>query len=202
MLYDNNSIKRRKNIENKIKNIINNIIYIILIPILIYNVSLIVQAINNPNKTPSFLGTKTYVIISGSMEPNIDIGDIVIVKEIKAENQLKVGDIISYRSNQNVITHRIIRIEEDENGKLQFITKGDNNNTEDDDNITYDNIEGRVEKIIPKFGKIALTLQNKTIILLILIYMYVYFSITIHVKKKKKIRRLKRLEYERKCREL
>lgn len=198
-LYTNEEIKRRKNKEIKRKRIVSICVYIILIPILIYNINLIIKAIINPNETPSFLGIKTYVIISGSMEPNIKIGDIVITKSIKnKEESIKVGDIISYRKGQNVITHRITNIEKDENGILRIATKGDNNNTEDSERILINNIEGKVITIIPKIGYITLILKDKVLIILIFIIAYVYISKTEKVKKRKEARKQKRIKYEQK----
>ena len=83
----------------------------------------------NKSETPNFFGIKTFVIISGSMEPNLKISDIVIIKRCE-QNELKENDIISFRSGQSVITHRINKIIETENG-VEYITKGDNNNTKD-----------------------------------------------------------------------
>ena len=198
-LYTNEEIKRRKNKEIKRKRIVSICVYIILIPILIYNINLIIKAIINPNETPSFFRIKTYVIISGSMEPNIKIGDIVITKSIKnKEESIKVGDIISYRKGQNVITHRITNIEKDENGILRIATKGDNNKTEDSERILINNIEGKVITVIPKIGYITLILKDKVLIILIFIIAYVYISKTEKVKKRKEARKQKRIKYEQK----
>lgn len=190
MLYTNEAIKIRKKRQAKLKSLINEIIYIVLLPVLIYNIFIIGQAILNPNKTPNFLGIKTYIIVSGSMEPNLQIGDIAVVKEVPKE-ELKVGDIISFRQGQSVITHRINEILED-----TYITKGDNNNTTDDEPITYEQIEGKVEKMIPIVGKFALMLHQKIaiIIFIVLVYMYVLYTGTI--KRKKANRRIKREKYE------
>ena len=195
MLYTNQEISKRKNIEIKLKNSLNIIIYIILIVIMTYNVSLIIQSVLNPNKTPSFLGIKTYVIISGSMEPNINIGDIVITKE--KEKDLQIGDIISYRKGHSVITHRISQINKNENGDITYKTKGDNNNTEDSEDILSGDIEGKVVKIIPKLGKISLALQNKVIIIVVLIIFYMYISKNYKKNKRLNSRHLKRMEYEK-----
>lgn len=64
MQYTNEAIRERKIKSNKIKKVISIAIYIMLIPLLIYNISLIAQSVINPSKTPSFLGIKTYIIIS------------------------------------------------------------------------------------------------------------------------------------------
>lgn len=86
MLYTNEAIKIRKKRQVKLKSLINEIIYIVLLPVLIYNIFIIGQAILNPNKTPNFLGIKTYIIVSGSMEPNLQIGDIAVVKKFQKKN--------------------------------------------------------------------------------------------------------------------
>lgn len=195
MLYTSQEISKRKNIEIKTKKIWNFIIYFILIIIMTYNISLIFQSILNPNKTPSFLGIKTYVIISGSMEPNINIGDIVITKE--SDEELQIGDVISYRKGQSVITHRITNIIKEENGDTKYRTKGDNNNTEDSEEILIENIEGKVIKVVPKLGEITLLLQNKISIIIIFIILYIYISSNYKKNKKINSRHLKRMEYEK-----
>ncbi len=195
MLYTNEAIKKRKQEVNTAKKIFNIIIYIILIPILVYNLSLIIQAISNPRETPSFFGIKTYVIISGSMQPELEIGDIVIVKKV-GKNQLEKGDIISFRQGQNVITHRIYEIVTEDN-ETKIATKGDNNNVKDDKSITYADIEGKVIKKIPKLGLIALTLKGKMTILIIAIIVYIYLIYDGIIKRKKSKRRIKRIEHEK-----
>lgn len=194
MLYTNQEINKRKNREIKIKNIIYVIMYCFLVIIMTYNISLIMQSLINPNKTPSFFGIKTYVIISGSMEPNINIGDMVITKS--KENELKVGDIISYRKGQSVITHRISQIIENENGETTYRTKGDNNNAEDGEEIYLKDIEGKVVKVVPKIGKVSLLLQNKIIIIMIILIFYIYLSRNYKKNKKINTRHIKRLKYE------
>jgi len=194
MLYTDEAIKKKKAKITKIKNIINVAVYIILIPLLIYNTSLIIQAIINPNKTPSFLGIKTYVIISGSMKPEIDVGDIVIAKNVE-QDELKEGDIISFRQGQSVVTHRILE-KTVVNGEVQYKTKGDNNNIEDGEIVKYDSIEGKIVKTVPFLGKIALALQGKMAIIIIIIISYIYLSYSDKARKKKANRRNKRLEYE------
>ena len=195
MLYTNQEITKRKNIENRVNKGINIVIYSILIIIMTYNISLIMQSILKPDKTPSFLGIKTYVIISGSMEPNINIGDLVVAQKTKGE--LQVGDVISYRKGHSVITHRISQKTEDENGEKIYKTKGDNNNTEDSEKIESKEIEGKVIKVIPKLGKLSLMLKNKVIIIFVLIILYICILKSYKKNKKIKLRHLKRLEYEK-----
>ena len=193
MLYTDEAIKKRQKRRKKLKSIGTTIVYIVLVPLLIYNISLIVQSVMCPNKTPSFWGIKTYVIISGSMEPSLNIGDIVVAKETK--NELNKGDIICFRQGQSIITHRIIEIIS-ENETTEYKTKGDNNNAEDSGTITDRLIEGKVIAKLPLIGNISLLLQNRIIIVSIIVVFYIYFTIS-HIKNRRRdTRRLKRIRYE------
>ena len=158
--------------NNLLRKIISVILFIFLTFILIYNITIISQSIINPNKTPSFFGIKTYTIVSGSMQPELNIGDIVIVKEVN-DLELNINDVISYRNGQNVVTHRIVRINYVD-GQKQYITKGDYNNVEDSIVLTIDSIEGKVVNKIKSLGNVTLFLQNKFSIILIMITFFIY----------------------------
>ena len=164
MKYDIDSInKRKKNIE-----IIQKILGIILI-IMIYNMILIFISSDNLNNGVGLFGYKACIITSSSMEPSIYYGDVVVIKECK-EKELQTGDVITFKQNQEVITHRILKIEENQqNGEKTYITKGDNNNIEDTEKITYSKIEGKCVLTIPYLGKTILALDNKIIVLIIIL---------------------------------
>lgn len=82
-------------------------------------------------------GFSVLSVSSGSMQPELNVGDIIIIKECDHYN---VDDIITYNvDNQYLITHRII--EKDGNN---YVLKGDFNNTKDNCKVTKENIEGKV----------------------------------------------------------
>lgn len=86
---------------------------------------------------------KYLVVKSNSMSPTLYVEDIIIIKRVK---QYRVGDIITYNyKNEYLITHRII---EEKNN--EFITKGDNNNSPDNESINIESVEGKVIFIINK----------------------------------------------------
>ena len=105
-----------------------------------------------------------YIIISPSMVPSINVYDAIVIKREEPEN-LKVGDVITFLSSDTrylglTITHRIVGIEKSTTGDIYFITKGDNNNTEDSSLVKGDDIYGKVILKIPKIGYIQLLLTN------------------------------------------
>lgn len=195
MLYTNENIQKRRNREIKMKKIFTVLIYIILLPIFLYSLVIITKTIIFPNETPTFLGIKTYTIISGSMKPNLDVGDIVVVKSVEKEN-LQVGDVISYREGERIITHRIVEIINLED-KVRYKTKGDNNNIEDNVNVKYELIEGKVICKIPKLGNLSIFLKNKVVIILIVLILFIYIMRNEKIRKKRLLRKLKREEYEK-----
>lgn len=87
------------------------------------------------NNRFSFFNYRMFSVISPSMEPKYNIGDVLISKEIKPEN-IKVGDTISYLGAKGsfmgkVITHQVVSIEKDTEGKYSFHTQGLTNLVED-----------------------------------------------------------------------
>lgn len=157
--------QEEKSKAKKIKNILE---YVIIVSVILVNVILIFESVSNPNKTPSLFGKKAFVIVSGSMIPEIQIGDIVIVNET---NKVKVQDVIAFRKDANVIVHRIVK-EMQISGKTMYQTKGDNNNVADAELIEMKNIEGIVVSRIPFIGKILILLYNNIQIVIIFILLF------------------------------
>lgn len=186
MKYTKEDILKREKNSNLIKKVIVTILYIIIIPITFANLYLLMKSYREPFKTPSIFGYKTYVIISGSMVPNFNIGDVVIVKETSKE-KLNVGDVISFKSDDATITHRITNVFD---GKYE--TKGDNNNTKDQELVNYENVEGKYIAKIPKFGNLVIMFKNKLGLILAIITIALIYIHELKIKIKKQIRKEKR----------
>ena len=80
------------------------------------------------NNAVSIFNYRLFGVVTGSMAPKYNIGDVLLCKEVDPKT-LKVGDDISYLGTtgsmkNKVVTHRIIEISKDENGDLLFQTKG------------------------------------------------------------------------------
>jgi signal peptidase len=69
--------------ENKIFKVFKYIIYSILIIVLLINFTIIIKSKTSKDKVPSVFGYKPFIVLSGSMQPNIKIGDLVFVKNSK-----------------------------------------------------------------------------------------------------------------------
>lgn len=193
-MYKIRDYKEIKNRNEKIKKIISIFIYIIIIPIIVINITLIVKSFIKPNKIPDFIGYKNFVIVSESMEPTIMVGDAIFVKEVP-EKELKINDIISFHDGECINTHRIVGVSE-ENGIKMYRTKGDNNRGEDKEKVSYNQIEGKYLFKINNFGNLIKVLQSKVTlaILILLVCFNTYFNY--RLKYKRKARREKRKKYE------
>lgn len=178
-------LKKRK--HTKISRII---IYLILI-VMTYNI-LIIGISSILNKTgKSFLGFRAYIITTESMKPHINSGDVVLIKKVKEKN-LKVGEVVSFKQDDGIITHRIIEVTKNEQGKTEYVTKGDNNNVEDERKIRPEEILGRKVLRIPSFGKVIMVLQDEVYIILIIILILLIYLHTQKREDKDRIRREKK----------
>lgn len=120
--------------ENKGLKIVKSVLnFAIALLVILFVIVVVLQRFSN-NKL-SFFNFRMFTVVSGSMKPTYDIGDVLISKETDA-SKIKVGDTISYLGRagsfrDKVITHKVVGIEKDENGKYVFRTKGTANLVED-----------------------------------------------------------------------
>ena len=188
------------NMSNKrlklIVKIISILIYIITVPIIIFNMTLIVKSYIKPNETPSFFGYKNFIIVSKSMENTINKNDVIIIREVQ-KDEIHKDDIIAFLQNNEVITHRIVDIVED-NGVTKYLTKGDNNLHEDKDLVTYEQIEGKYQFKISGFGIILKILKNPITLIILIIILILNCFYGYNRKRKKEIRKQKREIYNKK----
>lgn len=135
-----------------------------------------------------------YTIVSPSMEPTIMVYDVIIDTRVTKDEDLKIGDIITFYSNTidtggYTVTHRIEDIYES-NGTKYYTTKGDNNIDADSGIITIDNIVGKCRFIIPSIGKMQMFITSRAGWILIILIPALGIII-IDIKKLIKIFRIK-----------
>lgn len=189
-MYIVDKIEKKKKRAITLIKIFNILIFLIIIPILIYNITLIIKYIQNPNKTPDFFGFKTYEIVSRSMEDTINKNDIIIVKKVD-KDEINENDIISFDNGKEIITHRIVDIE-NINGQTLYTTKGDNNKFKDNEKVSFEQIEGKYVFRLSKFGYLLNCLKNRYFLVILLIILILCFVHVINIKKRIKIREEKR----------
>lgn len=128
-------MKKRMNFKkNKLFKVLMSILRFFFFVLLVGFILVVCLQRFSGNKI-SFFNYRMFTVISGSMEPKYNIGDVLISKEVKPET-IKVGDTISYLGRSGdfkdkVITHQVVGISKDENGKYLFHSKGLANLVED-----------------------------------------------------------------------
>ena len=104
------------------------------------------------------LGYQCYTVISGSMEPEFSVGDLLYVKSVDV-NTIKEGDPITFILNEDLVvaTHRVVRVDAE---NQRFYTKGDANQIEDRDPVHFKNVIGVPKFSIPKLGYVSDFVQH------------------------------------------
>lgn len=123
----NSEIKSRQEIENV--NPKNSIPLVVLVILVIWF-------------TIGVFPIKPIAVASGSMEKELYVGDVVIVKKCNA-NDIVNGDIIQYQMKGYTVIHRVIE-KKQKNGEYYFTTKGDNNPSKDKESVKEDQVLGKV----------------------------------------------------------
>jgi signal peptidase I len=111
---------------------------------------------------PLALGDHPHTDLSGSMEPAISPGDVVIDKEIRP-SQAKVGDIVTFRDPQDqrkLLTHRVVKIRRHDS-QMYFTTKGDANNTREHWQVPAGGQIGKVWYTVPWVGHVAVLAHSR-----------------------------------------
>ena len=104
------------------------------------------------------IGYQCFNIISPSMTPVYNVGDLIYVKEVDPYT-IEPGDVITFIVNEDLVvgTHRVVRVDTE---KKRFNTKGDANDIEDQDPVHFNNVIGVPQFSIPKLGYVSNFVQN------------------------------------------
>ena len=180
--------------------IINFFITIVFIVAIILIFSLTLQKIIFKDDVPSILGYKILQVMFGSMSGEFETEDTIIIRQIKNESEIKIGDIITFKVDENtLVTHRVVEIVKNEND-AEYVTKGDANNSVDTQKVKFKDIEGKYLFKTIILGKIIKIIQSPIGINFVLILPLLIIAIIVINDKdkenKKNMRKEKRLKYE------
>ncbi len=129
------------------------------------------------------LNVEPFIVLSGSMEPAIPTGSIVLAD--KNSEDINVGDIIAFRRGDISVTHRVSGIDDDGN----FITKGDANETKDPAPVAREQVIGKCRFMVPFLGYVASYLRTPAGIAVFIGMIAIYLVITVYQKNKRRIKK-------------
>lgn len=155
--------KEKTTATHKALTVIGIVLCVILIPILLINLTLIGKSLLNKDEVPNIGGTLPLIVLTDSMYPIIESGDLIICQTIDAA-QVKEKDVIAFfdpaGNGSTIVTHRVMEVTE-QNGQIAWRTKGDNNNTDDRLLVTADKLVAIYEGTrLPGLGNVALFMQT------------------------------------------
>lgn len=135
--------------------VIRVLLAVVLCAVILLNGWMLVQKAFLHRDAPEIFGYSQYIVTSGSMEPLLPTGAIILVKE---QPEYGLGDVVAFRSGGAVITHRLV-------GTVsgQFITQGDANNTEDPELLAPENILGKVQCVVGGPRAVAVAIGKMTL---------------------------------------
>ena len=149
--------------------IILDIIMAIVILLIAIAIFYIIQTKVQKKSFANIMGYTALEVITGSMANTINVEDFIIVKIV---NTIYENDIIVYQDGEDLITHRLIKIDGD-----KLITKGDANNSKDVP-INKSQVIGKVKYIIPKAGIWKQVLTEPSVLISLLLFIIIITVIT------------------------
>ncbi len=154
--------KNKTGAAHKLGTIIGAVFCVILIPILIINVTLIIHSLVKPDEVPSMGGMFPLIVLTDSMYPDIQSGDLIICHTEDPE-AIKKGDVIAFfdpaGNGTSIVTHSVAEVTE-KDGKTAWITRGIANNTNDAMPVTADKLVGVYQTRLPGLGNVVMFMQT------------------------------------------
>lgn len=133
------NINKKKHDRRISKMLISDIFFVIIVISLVFTF-IKVELDNEAGRIPNILGYQLLQVETGSMSPTFPIGSLIVNKIPKSSKEIEVSDIITYKHDEDIITHRVVEIVEEDDG-LYYKTKGDNlENSIDPWNVYYDQV--------------------------------------------------------------
>jgi signal peptidase len=114
---------------------------------------------------PRYLGWQGVIVLSGSMEPTLRVGGLVYIDTHAKPEDVRIGDIITFDGlaafHGSNVTHRVVDITRDEDGRLLFVTKGDANDVADQQPVPAANLVGKEVFHTARIGHASNWLRQK-----------------------------------------
>lgn len=117
-------MKNKRSLIKKILNILLTVVLIVLLAVVV-----VTMVVRITGSTPSIGGYMIFRVTTGSMEPELKVGDVILTREIDAVTDIEEGDVITYEGTSGsyadkLITHKVITAPYEENGIYYLVTQG------------------------------------------------------------------------------
>ena len=116
---------------------------------------------------PALFGFRQALVLTGSMEPAVQVGDWVV---FKSQAVYEPGQIVLYQDNGQLVTHRVVDVLEN-----QLVTQGDANNTPDQP-VSHERVLGRMVLRVPQMGTLAWFFKTPVGLVILMILIFLMFN--------------------------
>ncbi|GAB2023154.1 hypothetical protein RyT2_22280 [Pseudolactococcus yaeyamensis] len=148
--------------------VLKEMVDILLIIVIVFSLGLVALSLTKKDNTVTKVaGFSVFMVKTGSMATVEPIGSVVIARALPIEAIKQGDDLVFYKNEKTRVTHRVVAIGKDKEGKTILTTKGVNNPKVDEEPVYADNIIGKVRLVIPNLGYLGATLQSQPIYLII-----------------------------------
>lgn len=176
------------NSKRIIRRILKNILKAIILLLVIYNIVYVIGKEYNEEFNIKLFGIQSVIITERAMEPELKKNDIAIIKNSK---EIKEGDIVAFYKDNTLKIRRIYRV-----NNIDYITKGDNYLYVDADEISKEQIEGKVINKIRYMRIFLKILQSKGLLIFNTIILVIIFLLNRRVNIKRSKRKNKKVNYQ------
>ena len=121
------------------------------------------------------LGVRIYAVQTGSMEPDLPVGSLIVVKPAKFDS-INEGDVITFEVSGSVVTHRVAQVDRKE---MTFVTKGDMNTSNDASAVDYDSVIGRLWISLKYVGYPILLMGNRAVKTAVIAFFIIIIGVVI-----------------------
>jgi len=177
-----NTQKKEKTVAGRIGSLFASIALVLALMLLILSIYTMVQAKNDP-KNAFLFGYKPVVVETSSMSPYILQNSVVVIHKTDF-TQVKAGDVVTYETNGQFVTHRAVSM-----ANNQITVRGDNNSAPDTQRVTPRNFVGSaayrmnwVEPVISGFKQNPASAAARYLALPLAFLILLYFIILMVVK--------------------
>lgn len=148
---------------SKMGTFVGTLLCILILPVVVINCTLLFKSHINRERVPNIAGTFPMVVLTDSMYPEFQAGDLIFC-HTKSASDVRPGDVIAFfdpaGNGKSIITHRVESITTDENGSLAWVTKGDANNVKDNAVVPAKNLAGVYRRRIQGLGNAVVFMQT------------------------------------------
>lgn len=184
----------KENGKEQIIKVIEKILFIIFFLLLIYNVTFIINKAITSQNCITFFGISLIIQKDKTMENTLHENDLLIVKNTKNQDDLKINDIIIYKSGEYFSAHRIqnIRLE---SAKTFYITRGDSNLYNDIEEKQIEEVKGKLILSIPILGFFINIFESWIVTIVIILFCAFKYLYNKELRKRQNKRKKKKEGY-------